>query len=101
MNNLEMILLEEPFETKLKDNIMNDNINNSGVISGKKIIIEREGKLEYLFDKKLHDMTIAEINFIMRRPDIMWDGDNDMKLYYGHVGLYGYFVVEDEMEKGY
>ena len=95
MNRLDTYLV-----AKLKDNIMGDNVNDSGIISGKNIVIERDGVLSYIFDKEMSEMTIAELNFVLRRTDLVWDSDDNMKIYYGHVGLFGYFIAEDEIETG-
>lgn len=93
-----MFNLDKPIVVRLKNNIPGDNINDSGKISGEEIIIEKQGKLSYIFDKDLSQMTIAEVNFISRRTDLMWDGDDDMKIYYGHVGFLGYYIAEDEID---
>ena len=93
-----MFNLDKPIVARLKNNIPGDNINDSGKISGEEIIIEKEGRLSYIFDKNLDQMTIAEINFISRRTDLVWNGDDNMKIYYGHVGFLGYFIAEDEID---
>ena len=84
--------LEKPYIVIVKDNIKHQNIG------GKKMIIEKEGTMAYLFDKNLSDITIGEYNFIERRPDLL-DGTDDIKIYYGHINGLGYFVSEDEIKE--
>ncbi len=69
-------------------------------IGGKIIEIEKEMSLDYLLDRNLNEMTIAEYNFVKRRMDLFTNNDecNNIKIYYGHVGDFGYFVCEDEIE---
>lgn len=57
---------------------------------------------DYMLDRNFEDMTIAEYNFITRRPDLLTKPEKDVnnfKIYYGHVGFLGYFIAEDEIEK--
>lgn len=77
------------------------NIEHQG-IGGKEITIEKEMTGSYILDRDFKDMTIAEYNFIKRRPDLISMDEqqfDNMKIYYGHVGLLGYFVAEDEIEE--
>ena len=85
-----MKLLENKIIAKVKPKVKHQGIG------GKEIIIEREGTMSYIIDMNCDEYTIAVRNFIMRRDDI-FTVDEDMKLYYGHVGNLGYFVAEDEL----
>ena len=74
-----------------------DSIEHQG-IGGKQIRIEKEGTIAYILDTTFNNMTIGMYNFIMRRKDFM-SLDEDVKIYYGHVGSLGYFVAEDEIKE--
>ena len=50
-----------------------------------------------ILDCQLEDMNIAMVNFLIRRTDL-FNLDENLKVYYGHVGSFGYFVAEDELE---
>ena len=69
-----------------------DGVEHQG-IGGKIIAIEKETTLDYLLDKNLTDMTIAERNFINRRTDLFLNNSDEecenIKIYYGHVGNLG------------
>lgn len=67
-------------------------------IGGKYIVLEREDTLAYALDMPFDKMTIGLYNFVQRRPELMMNENEDMKLYYGHVGTLGYFVAEDEID---
>jgi len=96
-----MFNLDERLIARLKKEIKGDDINGSGMIGGKNIIIEKEGTLSYILDMAMHDYTIAIYNFVLRRSDLMMGDSNDnIKIYYGHVGFLGYFIAEDEIEIG-
>ena len=75
-----------------------DSIEHQG-IGGKEIMIEKQGTLTYLLDRRFLDMTIGEMNFIQRRIDLISGDNENIKIYYGHVGLLGYFVAEDEIKQ--
>lgn len=75
--------------------ILDEKIEHQG-IGGKEIIIEKELTISDVLNTNLKEMTIAMSNFIMRRKDFM-ELDEDMKVYYGHVGFFGYFVADDEI----
>lgn len=72
-------------------------------IGGKEMRLEKETTLDYLLDKNLSDMTIAERNFIERRTSLFMENSDEecskIKIYYGHVGHLGYWVCEDEIKK--
>jgi hypothetical protein len=87
-----MELLKTPKKAKLIKGIEHQGIG------GKEIIIEREGTLNEVLEANLNEMTIAMSNFVGRRIGLMSNGDRNTKIYYGHVGLYGYFVAEDEID---
>lgn len=86
-----MKLLENAIIAKVKPEVKHQGIG------GKEIIIEREGTIAYALDIPLNEITIGLYNFIQRRPDLMDDEHDKVKLYYGHVGNLGYFVAEDEL----
>lgn len=93
--------LEKPYLVTLIDSISHQGIG------GQTMRIEKEGTMKYIYDTFMQDFTIAMYNFVMRRNDIMStnildDGtiDNEnMKIYYGHVGGLGYFIAEDEIKE--
>ena len=87
--------MEKYFKPKIVK--LKDNIEHQG-IGGKVIVLEREGTIAYALDANLNEITIGLHNFIMRRPDLMDEKYENMKLYYGHVGNLGYFVAEDEFD---
>ena len=66
-------------------------------IGGKEITLEKEFTYDDILDWDLKKMNIAMYNFIMRRPELDED-KGSMKIYYGHVENFGYFVAEDEIE---
>ena len=82
---------EKPMLAKIKDDVEHQGIG------GKMIVIERADTISYVLDYNLNNMTIGLYNFVIRRPDILDEEHEDMKLYYGHVGALGYFVAEDEL----
>lgn len=75
--------------------ILDEKIEHQG-IGGKEIIIEKEMTIGDILDTNFNVMPIAMSNFIMRRKDL-FRLDEDMKVYYGHVGFFGYFVADDEI----
>jgi len=75
--------------------IINENVEHQG-ICGKEIIIEKEITIGDILDTNFNNMPIAMVNFVFRRTDLL-DVDENMKVYYGHVGFLGYFVAEDEI----
>ena len=83
--------LEEPIIRAIKKNVEHQGIG------GKEIIIEKETDVNYFLDKTITEYTIAESNFVRRRMDLIID-ELPLKIYYGHVGMLGYFVAEDELE---
>ena len=83
--------LEEPIIKKIKKNVEHQGIG------GKEIRIEKETDVNYFLDKQINDFTIAESNFVRRRMNLILD-EIPEKIYYGHVGMLGYFVAEDELE---
>lgn len=83
--------LEEPITKKIKKNVKHQGIG------GKEIIIEKETDVNYFLEKEFGSLTIAEENFMARRFEIMVK-ELPLKIYYGHVGMLGYFVAEDELE---
>ena len=91
-----MNLLQEPIHAIVSEKVTHQHIG------GKEITLEREGTLAYLIDKPMSDWTIAEYNFFKRRPSLfIMTTDEEVsaiKIYYGHVGNLGYFVVQDELE---
>jgi hypothetical protein len=87
---------EKAIKARLTKNISHQNIG------GKEILIERETTLDYFLDKDFDKMVIAEMNFLTRRTDLLTLSDetlNKIKAYYGHVGMLGYWVCEDEIEE--
>lgn len=84
------IVYDKPRIAKLIDSIKHQNIG------GKYIVLEREGKMSYALDMPFDKMTIALYNFVNRYNVL--EANEDMKLYYGHVGNLGYFVAEDEID---
>ena len=81
----------------MKKAIINKKVKHQG-IGGKKIIIEREFLVKDLLDTKFDEMNIAMYNFILRRLDFVTEENENKKVYYGHVGVLGYFVAEDEIK---
>lgn len=79
----------------MKKAIINKEVEHQG-IGGKEIEIEKEMSLGKILDTNFNEMPIAMANFIFRRTDL-FNKNDDMKVYYGHVGLLGYFVAEDEI----
>ena len=82
---------EKPKVAKIDNKVKHQNIG------GKYIVIEREDTISYALDKPMNEITIGLYNFVQRRPDLMDEKYENMKLYYGHVGTLGYFVAEDEI----
>lgn len=76
-----------------------ESVEHQG-IGGKEIVIEKELTINDILDKDFKEMTIAMYNFIMRRIDLMEEKYGKQKVYYGHVGILGYFVAEDEIQDG-
>ncbi len=68
-------------------------------IGGQYFEIEKEFRISDALDMPFNSMNIAMYNFISRRMDLMDEKYENMKLYYGHVGMLGYFVAEDELEE--
>lgn len=68
-------------------------------IGGKEFVVD-ENITETLSNNEVFKQAItgnyACKNFIERRPD--FNTKFDKKLYYGHVGVYGYIIAEDELE---
>ena len=88
--------LEKPRKAKLKYNI--ETSRKEGIISGKNITIEKEFTVDDIYNTDYNNLSIALANFIIRRTDFL-EERNDKKVYYGHVGLLGYYVAEDEILK--
>ena len=80
----------------MKKAIIDKKVKHQG-IGGKEIKLEKEFTYDDILDWDLKKMNIAMYNFIMRRPELNED-KGSMKIYYGHVGCFGYFVAEDEIE---
>lgn len=74
-----------------------ENVEHQG-IGGKEIIIEKEITIDDILDTNFDKMPIAMYNFIMRRFDLLEEKNGKRKVYYGHVGILGYFVADDELE---
>ena len=64
----------------------------------KEIILEKELLVKDFLDTKFNEMPVAMTNFIIRRLDFVDEKNENKKVYYGHVGDFGYFVAEDEIE---
>ena len=92
-----MIELKEIKKAKLKYDIKTNR--DEGKISGKIINIEKEFTVGEILDTDFKVMPIAMSNFILRRIDFVDEKNENKKAYYGHVGLFGYFVAEDEILK--
>lgn len=84
--------VKEPYYIILIDNISHQNIG------GKTLRVEKEGTMAYIINTFSKDFTIAMYNFILRRDDI-FTVDENMKIYYGHIGNLGYFIAEDEIKE--
>lgn len=103
-----------------KKAIISESVTHQG-IGGKEIELEKEFSLEEVFETG----NIAAVNFMERRMDLVNKGmvsESDIqdiisgktsldefnaaaskfytetKVYYGHVGIFGYYVCEDEIE---
>ncbi len=76
---------------------INKNVEHQN-IGGKEIIIEKELTIDDILDTNFDKMPIAMYNFIMRRTDLLEEKYGERKVYYGHVGILGYFVADDELE---
>ena len=74
-----------------------ESVEHQG-IGGKEIIIEREITIDDILDMDFNKMTIGMYNFVMRRTDLLEEKYGKRKIYYGHVGILGYFVADDELE---
>ena len=109
----EVISFEERMKIRLERNkermlkIEKQNIQKKAIIStkvkhqdigGKEIILEKELLVKDFLDTKFNEMPIAMTNFIIRRLDFVDEKNENKKVYYGHVGDFGYFVAEDEIE---
>ena len=85
-----------------KQAMLVDNLSHQN-IGGKEMQLEKETTLDYLLDKNLSEMTIAERNFINRRMDLFIEHSDEecknIKIYYGHVGHLGYWICEDEIKE--
>ena len=82
----------------MKKKIIKENVDHQG-IGGKEIIIEREITVKDILNTNFDKMTIAMANFALRRSDLLFEaGKENMKVYYGHVGILGYFVADDEIK---
>ena len=101
-----MTLLKEDLEKRMqkvekqyisKKAIISNKVKHQG-IDGKEIILEKELLVKDFLDTNLNEMTVAMINFIKRRLDFIDEKNEDKKVYYGHIGDFGYFVAEDEIE---
>ena len=77
--------------------IINKNVEHQG-IGGQEIIIEREITIDDILDTNFDKMPIAMVNFVMRRIDLLDSKCGKRKVYYGHVGILGYFVADDEIK---
>lgn len=82
----------------MKKAIIKENVEHQN-IGGKEIIIERELTIDDILDTNFNEMPIAMYNFIMRRNDLLEEKYGKRKVYYGHVGILGYFVADDELEE--
>lgn len=82
--------------------IIASSVNHQN-IGGKEVRLEKEATLDYLLDKNLSDMTIAELNFVKRRTSLFMENTDEecskIKIYYGHVGNLGYWICEDEIKE--
>lgn len=76
---------------------INKNVEHQG-IGGQEIIIEKEITINDILDTNFQNMPIAMYNFIIRRIDLLDAKYGKRKVYYGHVGILGYFVADDELE---
>lgn len=74
---------------KIKKTVNHQNIG------GKVFIPEFEVSADEV-DKKAMQGNPACLNFCIRRDDFL--PEFNKKLYYGHVGVLGYVVCEDELE---
>lgn len=85
----------------VKTVVLVDGIKHQN-IGGKEMRLEKETTLDYLLDKNLSDMNIAERNFIERRTSLFMENSDEecskIKIYYGHVGNLGYWICEDEIK---
>ena len=70
-----------------------------GIISGKRIRIEKERTIKEVLDTDFNNLSIAMANFIIRRTELLEEWNGEKKIYYGHVGYFGYYVAEDEILK--
>lgn len=93
--------MEQPKLAKLVKDFYHPPVCGKEVkIGGKDIIVEREGTIAYILDLSFDspEWTIAVANFVKRRPELLANENENMKLYYGHVEGLGYFVAEDEID---
>lgn len=82
----------------MKKAIIKENVEHQG-IGGQEIVIERELTIDDILDMDFNKMTIAMYNFVMRRTDLLEEKYGKRKVYYGHVGILGYFVADDELKE--
>jgi len=68
-------------------------------IGGKEITLEKKFTLAEAYNDVNISSTWAFANLVRRRKDIMKliQENPTIKLFYGHVGLFGYYVLEDEI----
>lgn len=92
-----MRIIKPNKKAKLKYNIKTNR--DEGIISGKIINIEFEYTIGDFLDTSYDKLTIPMANFILRRTELVNSTNEDKKLYYGHIGLFGYYVAEDEILK--
>lgn len=78
----------------MKKRIIKKDVTHQG-IGGKEIIIERELTANEI-DERALEGNFACLNFALRREDFL--PDFNKKCFYGHVGMLGYVVCEDELE---
>lgn len=83
---------KEMRKARIKENVEHQEIG------GKEIIIERELTIDDVLNMDFNKMPIAMYNFIIRRNDLIEEKNGKRKVYYGHVGILGYFVADDELE---
>lgn len=95
--NYKKRILKMEEQNRFKKAIINKNVEHQG-IGGKEITLEKELSVKYFLDTNLNEMTIGMANFAKRRLDFIDEKNENKKVYYGHVGDFGYFVAEDEIE---
>lgn len=92
-----MRIIKPERKAKIKYNVKTSR--DEGKINGKIINIEQEYTVGEFLDMPLDEFTIAVSNFVIRRTDYIEERNEERKIYYGHVGLFGYYVAEDEIQK--